>query len=176
MPTSKRTHESTLIWNELFILWFLDISLLQGLPSRANWKVHGWLWHRINRNQGFLLGLRVCAQLCGESRSHSESTDFLLLLQAILNIKSYLWLEVSLFSASLFSPEAKHIRTRLSGQLTSPKKVNLLRCGVARGPLSALIPCTPFVLEVQSATSLALFVLCFAHLKHTASGPEKPQE
>lgn len=80
----------------------------------------------------------------------------MLLLQAILNIKSYLWLEISLFSASLFSPEAKHIRTCLSGQFTSHKKVNLLRCSLAHGPLSTLIPCTLVrYLEFQSATSLA---------------------
>lgn len=54
-----KMHESTLIWNELFILWFLNILLLQCLPSWSNWKVQSWMWHRINKNQGFLLHLRV---------------------------------------------------------------------------------------------------------------------
>lgn len=58
-----KMHESTLIWIELFILWFLNILLLRCLRSWSNWKIHGWIWNGINKNQGFLSLSKFCAEL-----------------------------------------------------------------------------------------------------------------
>lgn len=77
-----KMHESTLIWNELFILWFLNILLLQWLQSWSNWRAQ--LNSKWNQQKSSLpiSSPSSTRSFIREGRSHSESTDFFFLSQA----------------------------------------------------------------------------------------------
>lgn len=56
-----KMHESTLIWNEFFTLWFLNILLLLCLPSWSDWKVHSWMWQRSTKIKASCFISEFCA-------------------------------------------------------------------------------------------------------------------
>lgn len=132
-----KMHKPTLIWNELFTLWFLNILLLQWLPSWSHREVHGWVWNGINNNQAFLLNLQ------GLHMAFSEKVE--VILTALLSYSLYgpflilsitcNYKQTSLFSASLCLSEAKHMRTCHLDQFTSHRHVILLLCGSGLCPM-----------------------------------------